>query len=56
MVVRDLDIVGMPVLPAKADTIPLVDADAMVTRPLPLEPFEVIPNICGPGLLPSAGS
>jgi len=42
VVVRDLDIVGIAILPAKADTILLIDADAVLAGPFPPEAFEVV--------------
>ncbi|OGB98202.1 MAG: hypothetical protein A3G35_16715 [candidate division NC10 bacterium RIFCSPLOWO2_12_FULL_66_18] len=42
MVVRDLDIVGIAILPAQADTILLIDADTMLAGPFPFEAFEVV--------------
>jgi hypothetical protein len=43
VVVRDLDIVGIAPLPAKADAVLLIDADTMLASPFPLEAFEAVP-------------
>lgn len=42
MVVRDLDFVRMAILPPEADPVLLVDANAVLSGPLPLEPFKPI--------------
>jgi hypothetical protein len=42
VVVRDLDIVGIIILPAKADTILLIDADTMLAGTISLETFEAV--------------
>jgi hypothetical protein len=40
VVVRDLDIVGIAILPAKADTVLLVDADTMVAGTISFQAFQ----------------
>jgi hypothetical protein len=42
VVVRDFDIVGITVLPAKADAVLLIDSDTMLAGPIPLEAFEAV--------------
>ena len=40
VVVRDLDIVGIAILPAKADTVLFIDADTMLAGTISFEAFE----------------
>jgi predicted phosphoribosyltransferase len=42
VVVRDFDIVGIAILPVKADTILLIDADTVLAGPFPFESFEAV--------------
>ena len=42
MIVRDLDLVGISTLPAKAHSIPLVDADAMLRAPIAFQSFKAV--------------
>jgi hypothetical protein len=44
VVVDDPDLVRMSVLPAKTHSVLLVDANAVLTRPIPVQPFEAIPG------------
>ena len=44
MVIHDLDIVRIAVRPTKADAPLIVDPDAVLSRPIALEPLEPIPG------------
>ena len=44
MVVGDLDVVGITCLPAKANAVLLVDADAVLAQPVAMQLFEMIPR------------
>ena len=55
VVIRDFDFLGMSILPTKADPILLVDSDAVLSFPSPLEPFQPVTggygelcNACNP--------
>ncbi len=55
MVVRDLDLVGVAVLPAKADPPLIVDADAVLPRPVALQRLEPIARRDPQGIEPGRG-
>jgi len=42
MIIDDLDIKGMAILPSKADTPLIVDADAVLSSPVTAQFFETI--------------
>lgn len=42
MVIDDFNVIGIPVLPAKADTPPIIDADTVLSRAFPFKRFESI--------------
>jgi hypothetical protein len=44
VVIRDFDFIGIAGLPAKTDSIPLVDANAVLSLPCTCEPFKTIPR------------
>lgn len=42
MIIRDLDVIRVPVLPAKTDAVPIVDANAILPRPNSFQRFQPI--------------
>jgi hypothetical protein len=44
VIVNDLDVVRIPVLPAEADPPLIIDADAVLTSPIPFELLEAVPG------------
>jgi hypothetical protein len=42
MVIDDFNVIGIPVLPSKADAPPIIDADAVLSHAFPFKRFESI--------------
>jgi hypothetical protein len=42
MIIRDLDVISVPVLPAKTDAVLIVDANAILPRPISFQCFQPI--------------
>jgi hypothetical protein len=46
MVVNDLNFEGMPIAPNKADAPLIVDADAVLSLPIPFQTFQTVSRQC----------